>query len=133
MAEGKTITIIQKGKKAPEQVTLKIGVSNMASPTITGASRDQISYVDLTVEVNDSPVDTGWDVQFGRLQAVTINVDKGSKVFVNVSSASYIPDQNLQMIPGWLCEGNNPFISKLISSIQSSTEIALTINKAPCI
>lgn len=136
MAEGKTITIIQKGKAVQETVTVKVTVSNMASPVITGATQNSISHLSMSIvyikDGNIIDIPTGWKTQFGRTQSVTVEVNKGSDVQIIASAAHYIPGQNIEAVPGYLCTGDGPYGNGVINNIQENVDLVLTISPSEC-
>lgn len=141
MAEGKTITIVQKGKSTPveEEITVRVAVSNLASPaTITGASASQISYMELDIRVNNASIPINWNTQFGPMQAASIKCKKGSNISIVYSRPHYIPGQNLEMVSGYLCQygsqiGEFTSPQTLYYNVKENLNLFYVIKKELCI
>lgn len=139
MAEGKTITIIQKGKAIEEKVTVKITASNIASPIITGATENSISYLGVDIAYfNDSGkiinIPTNWNSTFGRTQTMTVEVPKGKDIQILASVAHYIPGQNMEAVPGYVCDSKGgSFGVKIIDNIQENVDLRIIISSNPCV
>lgn len=139
MAEGKTITIIQKGKAVQEKVTVKITASNLSSPVITGVTQNSISYLGVDIAYFDDSgtiisVPTNWDTTFGRTQTMTVEVPKGKDIQILASNAHYIPGQNLEAVPGYVCDSEGgSFGVKLIDNIQENVDLRIIISSNPCV
>lgn len=137
MVEGKTITTIQKGKAAEQELNISVAVSNMASPIITGASTNQISYIKLDVYVDNVSAGVAWKTQFGMAQSVKLKCKKGANIVVACSRPHYIPNQNMAMVPDYLCQsseaGGEPVAATTVyNNVQEDLYIFYLIKKQPC-
>lgn len=118
MAEGKTITISQKGKKEEKEYSFSFNVYNAGTPiTVTN---ECISRITATIEVNNIEVyssltaETECSIgqgQFGRSTGAVIKVKNGDVISFHIGNPMLITMQNGNFFLGELCQksGNDLF------------------------
>ena len=90
MAEGRTITIIQKGREEqPEILKLSILITNSLSSGNQGCFNGMFSRCSITVTEDGDVISTEQYYPFDNLYRMEFEVKKGSEIVINGSGFQY--------------------------------------------